>query len=286
MAQKSERYTQGTNVLLYETEQFGVKALWAAASAMRRKVWDLREGVFGADVGSGSGGVTTNASGSWGGDEQQRQQRRPLLPPGAHGAHGSFNRLQWRLDGRSVLVDQLGRTESEAEEEALLDAELEISGSATPGGGGLASGPATAASTSALPSRHLGGQINGEAEVEGAAAGLKVEPSAEEDSEDVVDHPGIKPVWLLRFFTSWRARWSAVAAASSPSPSSSPVATGAATRVPSAASAAGASSTPLLNSSSGANANVGGGDTLMGATSNPGGATKEEVQRPTVEKDP
>jgi hypothetical protein len=31
---------------------------------------------------------------------------------------------------------------------------------------------------------------------------------AEEDEEDVVEHPGIKPMWLLRFFTSWGDKWS------------------------------------------------------------------------------
>lgn len=38
-----------------------------------------------------------------------------------HGAHGRFNRLQWTLDGRERLVDYLGRTESEAEEERRVD---------------------------------------------------------------------------------------------------------------------------------------------------------------------
>jgi hypothetical protein len=33
----------------------------------------------------------------------------------------------------------------------------------------------------------------------------------EEEEEDVVEHPGIKPMWLLRFFTSWGARWGAAA---------------------------------------------------------------------------
>jgi hypothetical protein len=38
-------------------------------------------------------------------------------------------------------------------------------------------------------------------------------PSPEKEEEgDVVAHPGIKPMWLLRFFTSWGARWSASAA--------------------------------------------------------------------------
>lgn len=36
----------------------------------------------------------------------------------------------------------------------------------------------------------------------------------EEDEEDVVQHPSLKPTWLLRFFTSWGARWGASAAIS------------------------------------------------------------------------
>ncbi|KAF8076409.1 hypothetical protein FPV67DRAFT_1604951 [Lyophyllum atratum] len=86
-------------------------------------------------------------------------------PTGVHGAHGPFNRLQWTPDGRERLVDHLGRTESDAEEEE-------------PG----------------IP--YLGTQ--------------------QEDEEDVVEHPGIKPMWLLRFFTSWGARWGAPAAVTQP----------------------------------------------------------------------
>ena len=36
----------------------------------------------------------------------------------------------------------------------------------------------------------------------------------EEDEGDVVEHPSLKPTWLLRFFTSWGARWGASAAIS------------------------------------------------------------------------
>jgi len=90
------------------------------------------------------------------------------LPAGVHGAHGPFNRLQWTLDGRERLVDYLGRTESEAEEESGLE--------------------------------HL------------RRGGVRVDRAANEEEEDVVAHPGIKPMWLLRFFTSWGARWSATGA--------------------------------------------------------------------------
>jgi len=105
------------------------------ASPPRQKVLAFREKVF------GTGG------------------RR--LPAGVHGAHGRFNRLQWTLDGQERLVDYMGRTESEAEEESAVDPDEEFI--FAPG----------------------------------------------EDEEDVVEHPGIKPMWLLRFFTSWGARWGA-----------------------------------------------------------------------------
>ncbi|KAG6873315.1 hypothetical protein C0995_000468 [Termitomyces sp. Mi166 len=141
---KADKTSQATNTLRYEAEQFRVPDLWHAAMPSRQKVLALREKVF------GTGG------------------RR--LPAGVHGAHGKFNRLQWTLDGRERLVDHLGRTESEAEEEE-------------PG----------------VP--YLGLQ-------------------EEDEDEDVVQHPGIKPMWLLRFFTSWGARWGTFAAVSSqPQPS-------------------------------------------------------------------
>ena len=129
----AETMTQERNTLLYESQQFRVHELWRMASPSRQKVLDLREKVF------GTGG------------------RR--LPPGVKGAHGRFNRVQWTLDGNERLVDVMGRTESEVEEEDRLVA-------------------------------------NGIAE------------QTEEDEEDVVEHPGIKPMWLLRFFTSWGDKWS------------------------------------------------------------------------------
>ncbi|KAG6919418.1 hypothetical protein DXG01_006301 [Tephrocybe rancida] len=130
---KADKTSQATNTLRYEAEQFRVPDLWHIATPSRQEVLALREKVF------GTGG------------------RR--LPAGVHGAHGRFNRLQWTLDGRERLVDYLGRTESEAEEEE-------------PG----------------VP--YLGTQD-------------------ESDEEDVVQHTGMKPMWLLRFFTSWGARWGA-----------------------------------------------------------------------------
>ena len=121
---------QATNALRYETEQVLLSELWQTARQSRHKVFELRDKVFGTDG------------------------RR--LPRGMHGAHGKFNRLEWTVDGRKRLVDQVGRTESEAEEERKIVGESEI----------------------------------------------------DSEAEEVVEHPGIKPMWLLRFFTRWGARWS------------------------------------------------------------------------------
>ncbi|KAG6854767.1 hypothetical protein C0991_001194 [Blastosporella zonata] len=144
---KADKTSQATNTLRYEAEQFRVPDMWHIATPSRHKVLQLREKVF------GTGG------------------RR--LPPGVHGAHGKFNRLQWTLDGQERLVDYLGRTEIEAAEEK-------------PG------------------APYLG-------------------THDEEDEEEVVQHPGIKPMWLLRFFTSWGARWGASSsAAAEPSEKETP----------------------------------------------------------------
>jgi hypothetical protein len=129
---KEEKMTQETNTLLYESNQFHMSDLWQTATSPRHKVFALRENVF------GTGG------------------RR--LPSRVHGAHERFNRLQWTLDGKKRLVDWMGRTESEAEDEDAVGIEQVV-----------------------VPS--------------------------EEDEEDVVDHPGIRPMWLLRFFHTWGVRW-------------------------------------------------------------------------------
>ncbi|KAF9534307.1 hypothetical protein CPB83DRAFT_844022 [Crepidotus variabilis] len=135
---RTEKFSQATNTLSYESEQFDVGNLWQAASPSRHKVFELREKVF------GTGGRK--------------------LAPGVNGAHGQFNRLQWTLDDKVRLVDYLGRTEDEEDEESRI-------------------------------ARH--GFIPAD-----------IGPEEVEDG-DVVEHPGIKPMWLLRFFTSWGARWSA-----------------------------------------------------------------------------
>ncbi|KAF9453007.1 hypothetical protein P691DRAFT_116995 [Macrolepiota fuliginosa MF-IS2] len=131
----TDRTIQATNTLQYESAQFLIPDLWHTASLSRKKVLELREKVFGA------GG------------------RR--LPSGKHGAHGRFNRVQWTLDGERRLVDYLGRTESEAEQEDRV--------------------------------KVLGVVMRA--------------PPSEDEEENVVEHPSIKPMWLLRFFTSWGARW-------------------------------------------------------------------------------
>jgi len=130
---KADITTQERNSLRYESEQFRVDELWHMASPPRQQVLVLRKKVF------GTGG------------------RR--LPTGVRGAHGRFNRIHWTLDGGERLVDVMGRTDSEAEEEANLE-----------------------------------------------ARGISI--PLEEQEEDAIEHPGIKPMWLLRFFTSWGAMWS------------------------------------------------------------------------------
>lgn len=149
---RAHEITQAASTLDYEFEQLRIDDLWSTAAPSRRKVFELREKVF------GMGG------------------RR--LPKGTHGAHGTFNRVQWTLDGQKRLIDHLGRTESEAEEESRV----ELSPTAIPG----------------------------------------MDADETEDEEDVVEHPGIKPMWLLRFFTSWGAKWSAAAAHPTPASTTAP----------------------------------------------------------------
>jgi hypothetical protein len=132
-ASKADKILQAQNTISYETQQFLVPDLWHIASLPRHSTFALRDKVF------GMGG------------------RR--LPPGKHGAYGRFNRLQWTLDGQERLVDHLGRTESEAEEESVVDME----------------------------------------------EGFRLPPT--EDEEGIVEHPSMRPMWLLRFFTSWGAKW-------------------------------------------------------------------------------
>ncbi|KAJ7700120.1 hypothetical protein B0H17DRAFT_1196110 [Mycena rosella] len=134
-ASKADKILQAQNTISYETQQFLVPDLWHIASPPRHTTFALRDKVF------GMGG------------------RR--LAPGKHGAHGRFNRLQWTLDGQERLVDHLGRTESEADEESIIDIDE-----------------------------------------------LRLPPT---EDEEVVEHPAMRPMWLLRFFTSWGTKWGAAA---------------------------------------------------------------------------
>ena len=85
----------------------------------------------------------------------------------AGGARGPFNRVQTMLDGSEVLVDELGRTREEAEVEERL---------------GVA-GPAAR-----LDEEETGGE-------------------SEEEGEEGVDHPNLRPTWVLRMFNYWGSRW-------------------------------------------------------------------------------
>lgn len=110
----AEAMSQETQALAYESAQFLIDDLWHMASQPRQKVLELREKVFGSSP-------TSSSKDTFGGPTTPRGSRR--LRPGVRGAHGRFNRIQTMLDGRDVLVDMLGRTESEAEEEERLGLE-------------------------------------------------------------------------------------------------------------------------------------------------------------------
>jgi hypothetical protein len=51
------------------------------------------------------------------------------------------------------------------------------------------------------------GRTESEAREEDAVGIEEVVVPREEDEEDVVENPGIKPMWLLRFFHTWGVRW-------------------------------------------------------------------------------
>jgi len=50
------------------------------------------------------------------------------------------------------------------------------------------------------------GRTESEVKEEGLIGDVSVETPAEEE-EELVKHASIKPMWLLRFFNSWRVRW-------------------------------------------------------------------------------
>jgi hypothetical protein len=131
-----------------------------------------------------------------------------ILPEGVRGAHGKFNRLQKRLDGTEVVVDWLGRTESEVEEEGRF------------GRSGV----------EAKNILRMHGRVEGLLdmeldeyeederrramfdEVDGVHGVGSVKERGGEPEVEVVEHSSIRPMWLLRFFMGWGARWSARAA--------------------------------------------------------------------------
>jgi len=120
--------------------------------------------------GLGSAGVGVGAQG----------RKKKAVAGAQNTTQGPSDRSLWTLDGRREVVDYLGRTESEAAEERRIDPE------------GLL----------------LGESLPEEAEEADVVVVVR-EGDEDEDEAGVVELPGIKPMWLLRFFTSWRARWSA-----------------------------------------------------------------------------
>jgi hypothetical protein len=126
-----------------------------------------------------------------------------VLPEGVRGAHGKFNRLQQRLDGREVVVDSLGRTESEVEEEERL----------------VRHGLSRMGEDTDAHRRAFGQPINSDEDVDERQLvetqdGLLSKPCQEmEDAENAVEHSSIRPMWLLKFFMGWGAMWTARTAA-------------------------------------------------------------------------
>jgi len=52
------------------------------------------------------------------------------------------------------------------------------------------------------------GRTESEVEEEEGLEAMGIAEHVDEEEEDVVENPRIKPMWLLRFFTSWGTRWS------------------------------------------------------------------------------
>ena len=80
-----------TDAVQYEAGFLNVQSLWRMAEVPRHRVFAIRERVFG------------------------RRGKRVSAE-----SHGRFNRVIKRLDGQERLVDFMGRTESEVEEESEL----------------------------------------------------------------------------------------------------------------------------------------------------------------------
>lgn len=150
---QAESAAAETDALLYEANFLDVHTLWRMAQGPRRRVFAIRDRVFGVR--------STSASGL--GDA--RGKRYPAA------SHGRFNRVQRCLDGSERLVDFLGRTESEVEEE------------------------------SALPEIMPDGAESDVEEEEEEAAAVERHLRAEE----VVEEGQVKALstWLLTLFTKW-----------------------------------------------------------------------------------
>ena len=95
---QAEAAAAETDALLYEASYFDINSLWRMAQNPRRRVFTIRDRVFGVRSSPGS----------------DRSKRYPAS------SHGRFNRVQRRLDGTERLVDFLGRTESDVDEERDL----------------------------------------------------------------------------------------------------------------------------------------------------------------------
>ncbi|KAL5530150.1 hypothetical protein ACEPAF_6407 [Sanghuangporus sanghuang] len=89
-----------TEALMYEASFLDTAGLWRMAQAPRLRVFTIRDRIF---------GVRSRRRFGLPGDSRDRIQ-----------THGRFNRVQKRIDGRERLVDILGRTESDVEEEGEL----------------------------------------------------------------------------------------------------------------------------------------------------------------------
>lgn len=164
---QAESAAAETDALLYEANFLDVHTLWRMAQGPRRRVFAIRDRVFGVR--------STSASGL--GDA--RGKRYPAA------SHGRFNRVQRCLDGSERLVDFLGRTESEVEEE------------------------------SALPEIMPDGAESDVEEEEEEAAAVERHLRAEE----VVEEGQVKALstWLLTLFTKWGRVLGVGGASASPS---------------------------------------------------------------------
>lgn len=165
----------------------------------RQKVLEMRHKVFGVHK-------VFDASETQGDSSSKKKKGKKVtgsgrvLPQGVRGAHGKFNRLQQRLDGREVVVDWLGRTESDVEEEERL----------------ARHGLSRVGQDADAHQRAFGRSIDSEDEQQFAETedGLLPKPGQEmEDGENVVEHSSIRPMWLLKFFMGWGAMWTARTAA-------------------------------------------------------------------------